>query len=333
MHTYKDKPIRRTLDSCILRSIALCICFIGLALSILIYTLVYSSTIRNLPDTVMQKALSTEKGGGLWTLSQLISQGPERLWIVQPSTSEERQQKKLGKGEPSFAARLVVDVSWDLEFSFLLSSMKTRDWISNKIIDFEPYVVDLGAFDGKLSSNSYNFFQLGTQWQGLLVEASSINMKLAKDNTAKFLIAGNNIQYENCFVQDKELGVNDPATTKLRVGVNPTQNSQDKKRIDHGHIRSDQTNKLGGLIKTDQDGDYLDIQVKSIKEVMENVPKRFAVLDVDIEGMDWKIVTAIISLGYQPQYVVAETGMMDLDGYEFVAKIHYNRVFRRKDLN
>ena len=90
---------------------------------------------------------------------------------------------------------------------------------------------------------------------------------------------------------------------------------------------------MGGLIKTDQDGDYLDIQVKSIKEVMKNVPKRFAVLDVDIEGMDWKIVTAIMSLGYQPQYVVAETGMMDLDGYEFVAKIHYNRVFRRKDLN
>jgi len=334
MHTYKDKPIRHTLDSYILRSLALCACFIGLALSILTYSLVYSSTIRNLPDAVMQKALSTEKGGGLWTLSQLISEGPERLWIVQPSTPEERQQKKLGKGEPSFAARIVVDVSWDLEFSFLLSSMKKRDWISNKVIDFEPYVVDLGAFDGKLSSNSYNFFQLGTQWKGLLVEASTINMNLAKDNTAKFLIAGNDIHYENCFVQDKELGVNDPTTTKLRVGVNPMQNSQFKTRID---VRSDQHTKLGGLLETekDADGEYLNVQVKSIKEIMEtnNVPKRFAVLDVDIEGMDWEILTTIMSLGYQPQYVVVEIGNdWELVGYEFVARIHYNRVFRRKDL-
>ena len=48
-------------------------------------------------------------------------------------------------------------------------------------------------------------------------------------------------------MQDKELGVNDPTTTKLRVGVNPMQNSQFKTRID---VRSDQHTKLGGLLET-----------------------------------------------------------------------------------
>ena len=60
------------------------------------------------------------------------------------------------------------------------------------------FVVDLGAFDGKLSSNAYNFFQCG--WDGLLVEASSANMKLTKQHTQQFLENGQNIKYEQVAV-------------------------------------------------------------------------------------------------------------------------------------
>ena len=330
------------LDSIILRGLGGCVCLICLLLFILVYTLVYSSTLRNLPDTVVKKALSLESGGGLWALSKFIDLGPERLWVIQPSTPQEKIRLNLAKGQPAFAGRLLADVSWDLEFSFLLSSMQTNDW-TNKKIDFEPYVVDLGAFEGKLSSNSYNFFQLGTEWSGLLVEAAPRSMVLAKENTNKFLMLGNKITYEESFVQAQELGANDSRITKLRLSTNPTQHTDKPSRhvvlqssIDDDGNGGNGGNggSLRGTTKSDNLGAYHDVTVRSVREIFEShkVPKRFAVLDVDVEGQGTVLVKQVLALGYQPQYILSETGYRNsLENYELVGRIHFNMLWRRKD--
>ena len=319
----------------------------SVSLLVLVYTLVYSSTLRNLPDTVVKKALSLESGGGLWALSKFVDLGPERLWIIQPSTPEQKERLHLAKGQPAFAGRLLADVSWDLEFSFLLSSMQKNDW-SNKNIVFEPYVVDLGAFEGKLASNSYNFFQLGTEWSGLLVEAAPRSMVLAKENTNKFLMLGNRISYEESFVQAQELGANDLKTTKLRLSTNPTQHTDKPSKhvvlqssvndMDDGRTGENIGGDGGGLrgtgMKSDNLGAYHDVTVKSVRDIFEshNVPKRFAVLDVDVEGQGTVLVKQVLKLGYQPQYILSETGYRNsLENYELVGRIHLNMLWRRKD--
>ena len=128
--------------------------------------------------------------GGLGLLrNALLTVGP-RLWIVEASTG----------GLPRHAMRLIVDTSWDLEFSYLLETMRARDFaISSSSVSpaksaaavppttrtlfrtgvrpFAPFVVDIGAFDGVIASNSHNLLQLG--WSGLLVEPHPEHFQLA----------------------------------------------------------------------------------------------------------------------------------------------------------
>jgi len=68
-----------------------------------------------------------------------------------------------------------VDVSSSGEVMFILSRMQAQ-----KSQPWAQFVVDIGANDGIMSSNSFNFIQLG--WSALLVEPQNSQLDLAKKN-------------------------------------------------------------------------------------------------------------------------------------------------------
>ena len=131
-------------------------------------------------------------------LRAIVEQVPERLVVLDKNGN--------------YNGQIVLDLSWDKEFTLISKKMLKDGQPKNK------FVVDLGAFDGKLSSNAYNFFQCG--WDGLLVEASSANMKLTKQHTQQFLEHGQNIKYEQVAVV-AEMKKGEDSVLKLHLGANP----------------------------------------------------------------------------------------------------------------
>jgi len=72
----------------------------------------------------------------------------------------------------------IFDVSLDKEFSFILHHMVNH--YPDEELTEDHLIVDIGAYDGMIQSNSYNFIQLG--WSALLVEPSKRNFESLKRN-------------------------------------------------------------------------------------------------------------------------------------------------------
>lgn len=118
--------------------------------------------------------------------------------------------------------RVLFDVSAKHTFRFLFDHM-----LANHEEDLLPglaakslqqnrgsFVVDLGAFDGIIASNSYNFLELG--WRGLLVEPTPGTFDVLRNTVARF---GDQAALENVVVGDEKK----PVT--FYIYDNPTSNS------------------------------------------------------------------------------------------------------------
>jgi FkbM family methyltransferase len=193
----------------------------------------------------------------------------------------------------------VTDVSWDGEFAFLIQHLDrispTRDLSTG-------YVVDLGAFDGILSSNSYNFLQLG--WNGLLVEATPWTFKMLEENLANLKAVNPEIHLENVAISANEDGKLDFPMSS----ADPMQNGD--KTVD--------------IARTIQ------VPMLSVKTLFNRhaVPKEFDVLSIDIENWSWDVATKTLELGYRPIYLVIETGNRWIhEEYEFLGRLRYNAIF------
>lgn len=103
----------------------------------------------------------------------------ERLVIVDPQ----------GK-----ASSLLIDVSSHGEWAFLSQHIAR----TNRKLD--KFIVDIGAYDGLLGSNSFNFFQMG--WDGLLVEPHPVSFKKAAANVKRFTDKGQSIGLARVAVSD-----------------------------------------------------------------------------------------------------------------------------------
>ena len=243
-------------------------------------------------------------------LRGIVEQIPERLVTL----------NKNG----DYSGRIVVDLSWDREFSLISKLLQKR---TPKPRDFEDFVVDLGAFDGKISSNSYNFFQAG--WSGLLVEANSGSMQLTKDHTRQFLDLGQRLSYEQVAVINHPLKPDEPKTIRLVQYANPTENALEtlvrKSEIESARVKGAETWTFV---------DKVDIMTLFKRN---KVPLKFGLLSIDIEGGDATgMVCTVIANNYEPEYIIVEAGstppcFRKSDApYEFVTKRRYNRIWRKK---
>lgn len=106
------------------------------------------------------------KYGGL---SSLLQNTLERVYIANPESM---------KNDSLVTFRL--DVSHSGEFLFLY-----RRILSRKFFPYSKLVIDIGANDGFLSSNSFNFIQHG--WNAILVEPQSEQINLARYHLSRFV--------------------------------------------------------------------------------------------------------------------------------------------------
>ena len=126
----------------------------------------------------LRKLVNEGKTGGFINLQQ---QTLDRLFIVSqpiPSNGEDSKAKNQGGRSISFFG---LDVSHSGEALYIYKRILNRPSFSAKLL-----IVDIGANDGLLSSNSFNFIQWG--WDAILVEPQKKELQYAKYNTRRYVI-------------------------------------------------------------------------------------------------------------------------------------------------
>ncbi|KAJ3381472.1 DNA topoisomerase 2 [Lobulomyces angularis] len=209
-------------------------------------------------------------------------------------------------GENGQTYRLMVDVSWDFEFSAINNIITYTNYPFSQY--YQKFVVDIGGFDGLLASDSYNFFFLG--WSGVIIEPFSESFNLIVANLKKFISRGQNIHMVKAAIGSEE------GETLLYINtINPTENSLKRTRVDE---KSSLTEK---------------VQVRPIVNVLreKNVPKNFGVLSIDIEGYSpVQVMEDVLNGGYQPAFIIIEDGGNPPNGYELViGDFRYNKIYKR----
>ncbi|GAB1602692.1 uncharacterized protein LOC115213411 [Argonauta hians] len=124
-------------------------------------------------------------------VAKLLEETVERVFLVSSQHNEREEIPKL-----SF---LGIDMSDAGEFSFIYRRIQSSQSNITRLI------IDIGANDGLISSNSFNFIQLG--WSAILVEPVPSQMELAVKNTNRFL--GNDRQHQNITYVEAAIGAED----------------------------------------------------------------------------------------------------------------------------
>ena len=104
------------------------------------------------------------KAGGFVSLMQ---DTVERIYMVEEG-GPENKIKTFG-----------IDVSHSGEFLYIYKHILAR-----RNFPYARLVIDIGANDGLLSSNSFNFIQMG--WSGLLVEPLASQAEMAAKNVVRY---------------------------------------------------------------------------------------------------------------------------------------------------
>ena len=127
-------------------------------------------------NPTFQNLIEAGKEGGFVSL---IQNTLERIYIESYGKCAKRNSKFSGSEEPDSPCLKVnsigLDVSGSGEALYVYQRMQER---TSK--PWEEIVVDIGANDGLLGSNSYNFIKWG--WSAILVEPQSYQVKLAERN-------------------------------------------------------------------------------------------------------------------------------------------------------
>ncbi|CAI9723972.1 Hypothetical predicted protein [Octopus vulgaris] len=219
----------------------------------------------------IKSLLEAGKDGGL---SKLLEETVERVFLITYPKNEQDDMPKL--------TFLGVDMSNAGEFGFIYRRIQTSNFKQSRL------VIDIGANDGLISSNSFNLIQLG--WNAILVEPVPSQMDLAKSNTRRFVRSK---KYQNVTYVEAAIGQRDGFSEFVITDDLGTMQN---------HLASSHHSVRVGRKST--------IQVKcfSVKTFVfkYNVPKKFGVLSIDAEGTGDKILKQFIKLGFRPTYIIYE---------------------------
>jgi len=143
---------------------------------------------------------------------------------------------------------------------------------------FHNVLVDVGAY-GRFLSNSFGLLKLG--WKGLMIEPNPDRIKVIERE-----FAGLKIVVLNVGIGDVE-------------GFLPF----------HLHITSGYESFSPDWAPQDKSGKVLSVYVFPLACVLSDmkIPKNFDMLNVDTEGFDFKIITALFkSSDYRPRLIITE---------------------------
>lgn len=130
-------------------------------------------------NPLYQNFVSFGKEGGF---KNLVEHTVGRLYVenncvlLYHQKTNTSKQNHVGPGNPSIS-KIAVDVSNAGEALYIMRRIEAR--FTTPFL-WNTLVVDIGANDGFMSSNSYNFIQCG--WSAILVEPQNYQLDLARKN-------------------------------------------------------------------------------------------------------------------------------------------------------
>ncbi|XP_021365984.1 uncharacterized protein LOC110458555 [Mizuhopecten yessoensis] len=213
------------------------------------------------------------KAGGFVSL---IQQTLERVYVAFPEDGSNRM--KVGM--------LGLDVSHSGESLFLYRRLSRR-----RKFMYEHLVVDIGANDGFLSSNSFNFIQWG--WDAILVEPQTKQLRMAMLNLRRY---NNPYRDGNQTVRFVEaiIGNSDAMVDFV--------NTDDMVSME-GHVLQERD-----LYDKKLRQSLIKVQSLSVKTFVTKygIPRYFGILSIDAEGGGNTILHSFMELGYRPAFIIYE---------------------------
>lgn len=199
----------------------------------------------------------------------------------------------------------VIDLSRDGEGAYLYRRhLQRRFKEDGKTPRYTPTIVDIGANDGFLSSNSYPLVQLG--WSTVLVEPNPDMMKLAKQSQSPFINPYLDRPQTACYVLAGMSGNGKKSKMPLMLSKDSvTMESSLRGDASHAHFMNSGK------------GSEIMVDVLPVDDVAQRckLPKRFGILSVDAEGVGDKVLHAWIDGGYKPEIIVYES-MHNIESFE-----------------
>ncbi|KAH3806089.1 uncharacterized protein LOC127835133 [Dreissena polymorpha] len=260
-----------------------------------------------------REAVHSGKNGGFkhlmdYTLSRLYVENDRPCdWGCNNTTNQQTSAADPGS---HWINTLRLDVSSSVEATFVMKQMQKyrhQPW--------QKLVVDIGANDGLMSSNSFNFIQRG--WSAILVEPQKGQLEMAKKNLYGFTnqSPGQKVTFVEGVISD-----HDGTETML---LSPDVVSMETRVIPNS----------GDSVLTITVNSY-SVQTFAKKY---DVPKYFGILSIDAEGLDVKILKQWMDLDFRPMYIIVEflhqpnqdTGRESLEklGYHRIGRIGFNHIY------
>jgi FkbM family methyltransferase len=161
--------------------------------------------------------------------------------------------------------------------------------------EFPTYLVDVGAYDGVVYSNSYPFVQQG--WNAVLIEPHPLAYNLLaegyRDNPRVVCVnrAIANVKAELPFHLGKEGSIS--MTSTLSEDNNP-------------------------LLNARRSGHTITVQVEPLTDVLaaQGFPSDFSLLLIDTEAMDYDVLRGLDFERFRPRIIMTEEYILNLEKHE-----------------
>ncbi len=187
------------------------------------------------------------------------------------------------------------------------------DFLNKRDIEPNPSIIDIGAADGKLNSNSYPFIE-ENGWHGILVEPNPVAYKSLYDR-----------YYDDGLITINAAIFENTGTMILNLPNNEADDQLASLVVDHPKKVE---------VKTLTVNDLFD---------MEEIPDG-GVLSIDTEGYDHKVVEMWMDTSHRPEVIISESwphmgynnlqkvSCLKSNGYEKILHCGENEIFIKKDL-
>jgi FkbM family methyltransferase len=197
--------------------------------------------------------------------------------------------------------------------------------LSNLPDNFQGTILDVGANDGKTYSNSRMFIEK-YNWDGVLVEPSHHCIQLLNtlyENNEKVQIIPYAIDLDN---KDKTLYVGNIQDTPTSINLVSTLKSFEKEYWE---------NNRGVKYKEET------VKCITIKKLLElSKFKYFDIVSIDVEGLDFEILSGLIDYNIKPQFIIIEhnsvqstlekIGNLINDSYIIIHNNSINNIYKLK---